>query len=1288
MNCQAESRNRAASAVVTPQRTPARRGRNGRAWRGRLLGVGLLIAAGGLLAGCDIFFPPADSAGRDTPDDVPDANTTGFEDAPQRYRIDADLVSAGTWDFQIVRTDGEAIADLRYVWDFGVVGEETREGPIQRYAYAEGGDYTVTVSAFTRDDQFAFAEELVLAVPPIPNLAPFARAGEDRTVMSGDWVCLDATSSFDVNGDELEYAWWQLSGPPAILRPQPDPAVVCFTAPQVMASDRLQFGLRVSDAEDATEDIIAIEVINNGFELIADAGDAVSVAVGETVILNGSASRASDGSPLTYAWTQVAGPPVTLGAIDGPTLTFTAPVIDDAQELFVFRLTVTVGEVSAFSDVEVSVWQLLPAASEYAESFNDLSAGADPPDWLDTAPMNSLSGNDAVFEVLEVDGDTAFGTTLAATNVHSHYVGAGTEAWSGYTYTGRMRGSAGGSRVGVTFLSDYPNSDRYYRLRHLLGPDFPGSEFFHIAPHGTDITSGTWISNVAPQPGVWYWFEIQVDEEAAATRIRAKIWDEDAVKPADWQIDCVDSSASRLRSGTVGVWSMGAGEKYWDDLRVTNVRTFSGGGNCFFDTDFDGVTDCEDGCPDDPAKTEAGACGCGAADLDEDGNGVFDCNELPPLLLISRTLLNFGVSQTTMSFDVWNAGGETLSYSLIESASWLSLSSAGGESTGERDTITATIRRDGLGNGTHQTEIIVTPNVGAPLTILVTLLIQPPSSGLTPAARWDVVPRQRINAGETLKTGVVAFSKAGIAEVRFHISGQGYRGTSPKVAPQMTYNDRVDVWEYWVPISASEFSQDGPITVEAVVVGNDGGTRDKNTTPGNGLEALTLFVNPNGTLPRNTAYVALNGNDATAQVNNPSRPYKTIGKAMQGIEAFQGGRADGGVVRLRPGDYIADGGGIYNGATCRVVDEWITITHDPAAGGTQANTRIVGQREGDLTAFYLKVAELTLSAPNIINGGSSADAGRNSRSVWLKDCRITGGSGDFHFPVGSGWRGPHYYTECVISDQRRASGNGQNHRLMRNLTMLRTREDNFQSVPCGINIWVDGSDPGPGPNPEHADVIQGPPAIASGAAFMHNWIWYNLVAKDLHYQGIFVRSGGTSKNNAFVNCFLEMRAPIRLDMGTGRGSNFSGNYDHLLFWNCSFVGNGTAHKGTIGMYESTTVPPNQFLMKDVSIRGCVFEQFRTTVSAADKSWVYNPDVEIYDNHYVRVLSHSHGLAPDTAGNTTTTGDPRLMMTTSSADFGRPLSGSPLIGRVTPPLVPADATGRAHGTSAEIGALAR
>jgi hypothetical protein len=191
--------------------------------------------------------------------------------------------------------------------------------------------------------------------------------------------------------------------------------------------------------------------------------------------------------------------------------------------------------------------------------------------------------------------------------------------------------------------------------------------------------------------------------------------------------------------------------------------------------------------------------------------------------------------------------------------------------------------------------------------------------------------------------------------------------------------------------------------------------------------------------------------------------------------------------------------------------------------------------------------------------------------VWLKDCNITGGSGDFMFPVGSGWRGPHYYTECVIADQRRASGNGQNHRLMRNLTMLRTREDNFQSVPCGINIWVDGSDPGPGANPEHADVIQGPPALAPQAAFMHNWIWYNVVATDLHYQGIFVRSGGTSKNNAFVNCLLEMRDPVR-NGPTGAAAVSPANTITCCF---GTVRSSAPIRATSSTSDSTNPPPSR-----------------------------------------------------------------------------------------------------------------
>jgi hypothetical protein len=43
------------------------------------------------------------------------------------------------------------------------------------------------------------------------------------------------------------------------------------------------------------------------------------------------------------------------------------------------------------------------------------------------------------------------------------------------------------------------------------------------------------------------------------------------------------------------------------------------------DTDGDGTLDSQDGCPNDPNKIAAGACGCGVADTDSDNDGTADC---------------------------------------------------------------------------------------------------------------------------------------------------------------------------------------------------------------------------------------------------------------------------------------------------------------------------------------------------------------------------------------------------------------------------------------------------------------------------------------------------------------------------------------------------------------------------------------------------------------------------------------------------------------------------------------
>ncbi len=57
-------------------------------------------------------------------------------------------------------------------------------------------------------------------------------------------------------------------------------------------------------------------------------------------------------------------------------------------------------------------------------------------------------------------------------------------------------------------------------------------------------------------------------------------------------------------------------------------RVEDDGSNCISevcDSDADGTFDCEDGCPDDPAKIDPGSCGCGVADIDSDSDGAADC---------------------------------------------------------------------------------------------------------------------------------------------------------------------------------------------------------------------------------------------------------------------------------------------------------------------------------------------------------------------------------------------------------------------------------------------------------------------------------------------------------------------------------------------------------------------------------------------------------------------------------------------------------------------------------------
>ena len=205
----------------------------------------------------------------------------------------------------------------------------------------------------------------------------------------------------------------------------------------------------------------------------------------------------------------------------------------------------------------------------FSEAFDAYSAGQDPNGWHDTAAKNSMLEEDTLFRTASEGENVFFETTSTATNIHSHLLAAGSQAWSRYEMAGRMRITDWMGGVGVTVYSDYANSDRYYRLRRSQS-----EPTFHLAPHpwdGSETCGGLTDTGVSPGPNAWYRFRFQAGDEAESVRLRAKVWAEGAAEPADWQINCLTAGAA-LVAGAPGVWSMGPGAKQWDDLSVRSLN--------------------------------------------------------------------------------------------------------------------------------------------------------------------------------------------------------------------------------------------------------------------------------------------------------------------------------------------------------------------------------------------------------------------------------------------------------------------------------------------------------------------------------------------------------------------------------------------------------------------------------------------------------------------------------------------------------------------------------------------
>jgi PKD domain len=137
-------------------------------------------------------------------------------------------------------------------------------------------------------------------------LAPTANAGAAQTVGQGATVQLDGSTSTDPNGLSLTYSWVFLTVPPGSTASVSNPTAV---KPTFVADKPGTYvaQLTVSDSSfSSTPATVTITV--TAPTPTANAGPNQTVAVGDTVALNGAASSDPVGNALTYSWTVVSSP--------------------------------------------------------------------------------------------------------------------------------------------------------------------------------------------------------------------------------------------------------------------------------------------------------------------------------------------------------------------------------------------------------------------------------------------------------------------------------------------------------------------------------------------------------------------------------------------------------------------------------------------------------------------------------------------------------------------------------------------------------------------------------------------------------------------------------------------------------------------------------------------------------------------------------------------------------------------------------------------------------------------
>ena len=234
---------------------------------------------------------------------------------------------------------------------------------------------TFTFSLTVNDGTENSTPSTVVITITATNDLPTANAGNAQAVNEGDIVTLDGSGSDDLDGDTLTYAWTQTGGTPTVSLDETVPAMPTFTVPNLVANTTFTFSLMVNDGTaDSTADTVVITITATNDLPTANAGNPQTVAEGATVTLTGSGTDTeSEDSSLTFMWTQVGTPAVSLTDANTATATFTAPTLLPMDTMLTFRLTSNDGTVNSQPDDVIITVTAMPNVPPVARAGADQS---------------------------------------------------------------------------------------------------------------------------------------------------------------------------------------------------------------------------------------------------------------------------------------------------------------------------------------------------------------------------------------------------------------------------------------------------------------------------------------------------------------------------------------------------------------------------------------------------------------------------------------------------------------------------------------------------------------------------------------------------------------------------------------------------------------------------------------------------------------------------------------------------------------------------------------------------